>query len=134
MDESKILITNYPSVYQHLTLGRVNNVQETIEVRFGYDLKINSSVMFLQMTRDFITALLSFDKIYIEGNSIWNIIPILGCDGLKELLRLHILCIISDQNLNPAVITENHICKYDFLSYFLGRGNKRKQYSQMELY
>lgn len=121
MNESKILITNYPSVYQHLTLGRVNNVQETIEVRFGYDFKINSSAMFLQMARDFITALLSFDKIYIEGNNIWNIIPILGCDGLKELLRLHILCIVSDQNLNPAVITENHICKYDFLSYSLGK-------------
>ncbi|WP_288731431.1 SEC-C domain-containing protein [uncultured Phocaeicola sp.] len=121
MDESKILITNYPNLYQHLTLERINNKQETIEVRFGYDFKINRSAMFLQMTRDLITALLSFDKIYIEGNSIWNIIPILGCNGLKELLRLHILYIIPDQDLNPVVITENNICKYDFFSYILGK-------------
>jgi hypothetical protein len=74
-------------------------------------------------------ALLTFDHIYVEGNNINELLSVLSADNLKELLRLRILHIIPDQNLNPAVVTENKISKPDFFSYSLGKeydGSKDK--------
>lgn len=107
MLESKILITNYPNIYQRPSFEMVGDKSKTLNVVCGYDIQINNHEVTLQIARDLITALLSFDKIYIEGNHIGDIIQVWGSDYVKELLRLHLLCIIPDQELNPVMIQEN---------------------------
>ena len=80
-------------------------------------------------------ALLTFDHIYVEGNNINELLSVLSADNLKELLRLRILHIIPDQNLNPAVVTENKISKPDFFSYSLGKeydGSKGEKWIYVE--
>lgn len=104
MDKSKIFITNYPRMQQCVTFTQVEDASQTLNLICGYDVRINRYEITLQIARDLITALLTFDKIYIEGDHIHDIIQVFGSDYLKELLRLHLLCVIPDQNLNPAMI------------------------------
>lgn len=118
MLESKILITNYPNIYQRLPFEMVGDKRKTLNVVCGYDIQVNNHEVTLQIARDLITALLSFDKIYIEGNHIGDIIQVWGSDYVKELLRLNLLCIIPDQELNPVMIQENGgEWKHGFFSY-----------------
>lgn len=118
MSESRILITNYPKIYQRPTFEMIGDKRRTLNVVCGYDFHIDKREITLQIARDLITALLSFDKIYIEGNHIWDIIQVWGSTYVKELLRLHILCVIPDQDLNPVMMQEdNGEWKHDFFSY-----------------
>lgn len=118
MLESKILITNYPNIYQRLPFEMVGDKRKTLNVVCGYDIQVNNHEVTLQIARDLITALLSFDKIYLEGNNIGDIIQVWGSDYVKELLRLNLLCIIPDQELNPVMIQENRgEWKHGFISY-----------------
>ena len=135
MTDSKILITNYPNFYTHLTCSQTNNHYKTIDIQCGYDFSIKHEDSFLYMARDIIMALLTFDHIYVEGNNINELLSVLSADNLKELLRLRILHIIPDQNLNPAVVTENKISKPDFFSYSLGKeydGSKGEKWIYVE--
>ena len=106
MEESKILITNYPRMRQYCTFEDVNDNSRTLNVISGYDIKVNNYEVTLQIARDLITALLTFDKIYIEGGHIWDILQVFGSDYIKELLILRLLCIIPDQELNPVIMKE----------------------------
>lgn len=106
MQESKILITNYPRIYQRPSFAMVGDESRTMDIVCGYDVKLDKHQVNLNVTRDLITALLTFDKIYIEGNHIWDILQVRGSEYVKELLRLHILCIIPDQELNPVMMRE----------------------------
>ena len=118
MSESKILITNFPNPYQRPTMSVLKDAKETINVVCGYDFQIDNKEVEVQIARDFITALLSFDQIYVEGNHLGEIIQVIGLESLKELLRLHILCIVSDQGLNPVMIQEGRgEWKHSFISY-----------------
>lgn len=135
MTDSKILITNYPNFYTHLTCSQTNNHYKTVDIQCGYDFSIKHEDSFLYMARDIIMALLTFDHIYVEGNNINELLSVLSADNLKELLRLRILHIIPDQNLNPAVVTENKISKPDFFSYSLGKeydGSKGEKWIYVE--
>ena len=104
MDESKILITNYPRINQYASFVEIGNENETLEIICGYDIKVDAHEITLQIARDLITALLTFDKIYIEGHRVVDLIQVLGSINLKELLRLHLLCLIPDQELNPVMM------------------------------
>ncbi len=135
MTDSKILITNYPNFYTHLTCSQTNNHNKTIDIQCGYDFSIKHEDSCLCIARDIIMALLTFDHIYVEGNNINELLSVLSADNLKELLRLKILHIIPDQNLNPAVVTENKISKPDFFSYSLGKehdGSKDEKWIYVE--
>ena len=135
MLDSKILITNYPNFYTHITCSPINNHNKTIDIQCGYDFNIKEEESVLYMARDIIMALLTFDHIYIEGNNINELLSVLGTANLKELLRLKILHIIPDQNLNPAVITESNTSKPDFFSYSLGMeydGSKDEKWIYIE--
>jgi hypothetical protein len=77
-----------------------------MDIVCGYDIKVDNHQVTLNIARDLITALLTFDKIYIEGNHIWDILQVWGSEYVKELLRLHILCVIPDQELNPVMMRE----------------------------
>jgi len=138
MQESKILITNYPRIYQRPSFEMVGDESKTLDVVCGYDVKLDNRQVTLNIARDLIMAMLTFDKIYIEGNNIWDILQVFGSNNVKELLRLHILCVIPDQELNPVMIREgNGKWKHDFLSYALGNGdeisvNKIHKWSHVE--
>lgn len=121
MQDSKILITNYPRIYQRPSFVMVGDDRKTMDIVCGYDVKLDNHQVTLNIARDLITALLSFDKIYIEGNHIWDILQVWGSEYVKELLRLHILCIIPDQELNPVMMREgNGEWKHGFFSYAQG--------------
>lgn len=104
MDESKILITNYPRINQYASFVKIGDENETLEIICGYDIKVDTHEVTLQIARDLITALLTFDKVYIEGRHVLDLIQVLGSTYLKELLHLHLLCIIPDQELNPVML------------------------------
>lgn len=118
MEESKIFITNYPRTKQRVSFVQVGNERKTIDIISGYDININKDEVTLQIARDLITALLTFDKIYIEGNHIVDIIQVLGSDNLKQLLGLHLLCLIPDQELNPVMMKlDSEEWKHNFFPY-----------------
>lgn len=108
MSESRILITNYPKMCQRPTYKLVGSKSEILNLVCGYDIQVDKHDVTLQIARDLITALLCFDKIYIEGNHIWDIMQVWGSAYVKELLRLHILCVIPDQELNPVMMQKNN--------------------------
>ena len=121
MEETKMFLANYPNPLQHPSFVKVDDRSKTLEVISGYKTNINSHEITLQIARDLITALLTFDRIYIQGNNIWDVMQVWGSSYVKELLRLHILCIIPDQELNPAMLNYgdgNWEC--DFFSYPTG--------------
>lgn len=121
MQESKILITNYPRLLQRPSFARVDDESKSMDVICGYDVKLDNRQVALNIARDFIMALLAFDKIYVEGNHVWDIIQVFGCDNVKRLLNLRILCVIPDLMLNPVVLREGSgKWRHDFFSYAIG--------------
>ena len=114
---SNIFITNYPRVSGYSTFLQEGSKNNILEISYGYDYNVNSHEITLQIARDLITAILTFDKIYIEGYNIVNIIQVFGSDYLKELLRLHLLCIIPDQELNPVLFRKGEKWEHGFFSY-----------------
>lgn len=121
MQTTKILITNFPRIYQRPSFVMVGDESKTMDIVCGYDIKVDNHQVTLNIARDLITALLTFDKIYIEGNHIWDILQVWGSEYVKELLRLHILCVIPDQELNPVMMREGKgEWKHGFFSYAQG--------------
>lgn len=121
MQESRILITNYPRPYQRPSFEMVGDKSKTIDIVCGYDVKLGKRMVMINIARDIIMALLTFDRIYIEGIHICDIIQVIGKENLKKLLRLHILCIIPDQELEPVMIREGRgEWKHGFFSYAIG--------------
>lgn len=122
MQESKILITNYPRILQRPSFTRVDDESKSIDIICGYDVKLDNHQVTLNIARDLIMALLTFDRIYIEGMQICDVIQVFGSENLKKLLRLHILSIIPDQELVPVMMRENGgEWRHDFFSYAIGR-------------
>lgn len=118
MFESKIFITNYPRISQRPSFIQIGDSRKRLDIVSGYDIKVDNQDVTLQIARDLITALLAFDKIYIEGNHIFDIIQVWGSEYIKELLRMNILCVIPDQELNPVMIREgNGEWKHGFFPY-----------------
>ena len=118
MFESKIFITNYPRISQRPSFIQIGDSRKRLDIVSGYDIKVDNQDVTLQIARDLITALLAFDKIYIEGNHLFDIIQVWGSEYIKELLRMNILCVIPDQELNPVMIREgNGEWKHGFFPY-----------------
>lgn len=126
--ESKILLTNYPRINQYAQFEEIDT-KKRLDIVVGYDINVDSKFITEQIARDLITAILSYDKIYIEGIRIWDIVQVWGSNYVKELLRLDIIRVIPDQSLNPAIIGENNSSRVDFFSYpqnFVKHGEKFK--------
>jgi len=129
MSESKILITNYPNISQQPSFVKAGDEGEILDIVCGYDIKLDNNEVTLQISRDLITALLTFDKVYVEGSHIYDIIQVLGSDYLKELLRMHLLCVIPDQELNPVMIRKrNGEWKHGLFPYAQGHVTIGKNY------
>jgi hypothetical protein len=102
-------------------MAPINDESKTIDVVYGYDFKVDNHQICLNIARDLIMALLTFDKIYIEADHILDILRVFGSEAIINLLRLHILNIIPDKNLTPVMIREKTgEWKHDFISYPLG--------------
>lgn len=114
--KSKILLTNYPRISQYAQFEEIET-KKPLNVVVGYDIDVDSKAITVQIARDLITAILSYDKVYIEGTHISDIIQVWGSNYLKELLRLNIIQVIPDQTLNPAILNENNSFKIDFFPY-----------------
>lgn len=114
--KSKILLTNYPRISQYAQFEEIET-KKPLGVVVGYDIDVDSKAITVQIARDLITAILSYDKVYIEGTHISDIIQVWGSNYLKELLRLNIIQVIPDQTLNPAILNENNSFKIDFFPY-----------------
>lgn len=113
---SKILLSNFPRINQHVQFQGVDT-ERLLNVVVGYDVHVDSKIITEQIASDLITSILTYDKVYVEGKHIEDIIQVWGSDYLKELLQLNIIQVIPDQNLNPAIINENNSYKIDFFSY-----------------
>lgn len=121
MEETKIFIANYPNNLSNLTFVREDNENIKLKVYCGYETQLKGREASLQIARDLITSLLTFDYIYIQGSNVWDIMQVFGSEYTKELLRDRILRILPDQDLNPALLKENDgdwVC--DFFSYPIG--------------
>ena len=64
--KSKILLTNYPRIKQYAQFENVDT-KKRLDIVVGYDINVDSKIITEQIARDLITAILSYDKIYIEG-------------------------------------------------------------------
>ena len=71
LTDTKILLSNYPNIRQEVPFGQVGG-NETIDIQCGYDIKVDSHQVTLQIASDLITAILAYDHVYIEGNHIWE--------------------------------------------------------------
>lgn len=114
--ESKILLTNYPRISQSVQFEEVVT-KKTLDVVVGYDIDVNSQVITEQIAGDLITSLLLYDKVYVEGSHLIDIMQVFGSEYLKELLRLKLIHVIPDQNLNPAIKREDNNWKVGFFAY-----------------
>ncbi len=114
---SKILLTNYPRINQCAEFEAVSTSTKQLRAVFGYDINVDCHAVTLQIASDLIAALLTYDKVYVEGSHISDIIQVFGSQYLKELLRLNLLQVIPDQTLNPAIINQDNACRVDFFPY-----------------
>lgn len=117
MEKTKILLANYPKINQSATFAQIGGADK-IEVITGYDIQVDSHQVTLDIARDMITALLTYDEVWLLGNNFTDVIQVFGIDYLKELLRLHLLKVIPDVSMNPVLIKEHGgVWKHSFFGY-----------------
>lgn len=114
--DSTILLTNYPRIKQFVQFEEITT-KESLDAVFGYDINPDTKAVTLQIANDLITALLIYDKVYVEASHIWDIIQVWGSEYLKELLRLNFLQVIPDQGLNPVIKRAESGWKVGFFAY-----------------
>ena len=120
MEKTKIFLANYPKVNQTALFSQIGGSEE-LEVFSGFDLNPDSKDVTLSIARDLITALLTYDEVYILGNNVLDVAQVWGLDNLEELSRSGIVRAIPDLELNP-VLKRKKGGKWqpDFFSYANG--------------
>ena len=117
LTDTKILLSNYPNIRQEVLFGQVGG-KEVIDIQCGYDIQVDAHQVTLQIANDLITAILAYDKVYIEGNHIWDVLKVFGSTYIEELLRADILQFIPDNLINPVMMRESDkIWKPSFFPY-----------------
>lgn len=117
LTDTKILLSNYPNIRQEVPFGQVGG-NETIDIQCGYDIKVDAHQVTLQIASDLITAILSYDHVYIEGNHIWDVLQVFGSIYIEELLRSNILHFIPDNLANPVMMRKSDkVWRPDFFPY-----------------
>lgn len=122
---SKILLTNYPRIQQQAQFETVPS-KKRLDIVVGYDINVDNKAITRQIANDLIIALLTYDTIYVEGAHISDIIQVWGSEYLKELLRLKLIQVIPDQELNPAIKRESGFWNVGFFAYPQGMVEKDK--------
>jgi len=125
LTDTKILLSNYPNIRQEVTFGQVGG-KEVIDIQCGYDIQVDAHQVTLQIANDLITAILAYDKVYIEGNHIWDVLQVFGSTYIEELLRADILQFIPDNLINPVMMRESDkIWKPSFFPYSSAVANEK---------
>lgn len=123
--DTKILLSNYPNIQQRGTFQQVGG-EEKIDILCGYDIKVDARQVAVQIANDLITAILTYDNVYVEGNHVWDVLEVFGSDYLCELLRSDILHFIPDSNVNPVMMRKSDkIWRPAFFSYPSGVTNEK---------
>ena len=125
LTDTKILLSNYPNIRQEVLFGQVGG-KEVIDIQCGYDIQVDAHQVTLQIANDLITAILAYDKVYIEGNHIWDVLQVFGSIYIEELLRADILHFIPDNLINPVMMRESDkIWKPSFFPYSSAVANEK---------
>lgn len=125
LTDTKILLSNYPNMRQEVPFGQVGG-KEVIDIQCGYDIQVDAHQVTLQIANDLITAILAYDKVYIEGNHIWDVLQVFGSTYIEELLRADILQFIPDNLINPVMMRESDkIWKPSFFPYSSAVANEK---------
>ena len=125
LTDTKNLLSNYPNMRQEVPFGQVGG-KEVIDIQCGYDIQVDAHQVTLQIANDLITAILAYDKVYIEGNHIWDVLQVFGSIYIEELLRADILHFIPDNLINPVMMRESDkIWKPSFFPYSSAVANEK---------
>ena len=125
LTDTKILLSNYPNMRQEVPFGQVGG-KEVIDIQCGYDIQVDAHQVTLQIANDLIMAILAYDKVYIEGNHIWDVLQVFGSIYIEELLRADILHFIPDNLINPVMMRESDkIWKPSFFPYSSAVANEK---------
>ncbi len=125
LTDTKILLSNYPNQRQEAQFGQVGG-NEVIDIQCGYDIKVDPVQVTLQIANDLITAILTYDHVYIEGNHIWDVLQVFGSAYIEELLRADILHFIPDNMINPVMMRKSDkIWRPDFFPYSSSVANSK---------
>lgn len=126
LSNTSILLSNYPKIQQQVPFEEVGG-KSRLEILCGYDITVDSREVTLQIANDLITAILTYDKVFIEGNHIWDVLQVFGSTYINELLRSDILHFIPDNLINPVMMRKsNQIWHPDFFPYASGVLNKKE--------
>ena len=121
--DTRILLSNYPKFQQRVPFQK-DGSDETLEILYGYDVKVDNHQVTLQITNDLITAILTYDHVYILGNNIWDVLSVFGSINLEKLLRGNILHFIPDNELSPVMMKmSDGVWRPDFFGYPNGVGD-----------
>lgn len=113
---TKILLTNYPRMYQDATFTRVGG-NEQLHIMCGYDINVDNHQITLQIVNDLISAILTYDNVFIKASNVWDVLSVFGSINLKELLRDGILKIVPDQELNPVMMLKSDGWEPEFFGH-----------------
>ena len=105
MDNTTLLLANYPKINQTALFEQIGG-GEKFDIVTGYDISVDSHEVTLNIARDLIVGLLTYDEVFILGNNVIDLIQVWGTDYLKELLRRHCIRVIPDVDLNPVIRKE----------------------------
>ena len=123
--DTKILLSNYPKIHQSCQFEEVNG-KEIINIQSGYDIQVNPQQVTKQIANDLITSILAYDKVYIEGNHIWDVLQVFGSKYIEELLRAGLLHFIPDNKMNPVMMRKSDkVWRPDFFPYSSGVVNEK---------
>ena len=124
LTDTSILLSNYPRIQQQVPFEEVGG-KDRLDILCGYDITIDPREVTLQIANDLITAILTYDKVYIEGNHIWDVLQVFGSININELLRSDILHFIPDNLINPVMMKKSdQIWLPDFFPYASGVYNE----------
>lgn len=123
MPPSKILLANYPKINQTATFVQIDGSEER-NIFTGYDIAVDSREVTLTIARDIITAILTYDEVYLLGSNVTDVMQVLGSEGVKELLRHHLMKVVPDVDMNPVLTkVQGGEWQQDFFGYANGGEN-----------
>lgn len=120
LSNTKILLSNYPRLRENVPFQKVGS-DETMDILYGYDIKVDAHQVTLQITNDLLTAVLTYDQVYIEGHHIWDVLLVFGSANIERFLRDGILHFIPDNKLSPVMMKrKDGVWRPDFFGYTSG--------------
>ena len=101
---SSILLSNYPHKFQVYEATPIEDTDDNkLQINMGYDTNINNKIVHQIVMSDLISAILAYDKLYITSTNITELLDVFEYDVILKLLQTHILQVVPDNDLLPAL-------------------------------